>query len=289
MSVNRLVLITGLSGSGKSLAAKCFEDLGYFCVDNLPVGLIPPFCELIQRGGEQFPLASLVVDARERGFLEQVPEILRDLKRTDVPLEVLFFDCSDDVLKRRFSETRRPHPLAGPRGTLEQAIHAERQALAPLQDMADRVIDTSDYTSHELRAFLTNAYRGTTRVGAPSVNVESFGFKYGVPAQADLLFDVRFLPNPYFDDRLRHLDGRSDEVQEFLDDVDLTAQFMKRLKEFLDFLIPLYAAEGKTYLTVALGCTGGKHRSVALAERLGQHLAQRELPHSVSHRDLGKE
>ncbi len=206
-----------------------------------------------------------------------------------MPLEVLFFECSDDVLKRRFSETRRPHPLAGLRGTLEQAIHAERQTLAPLRDMADRVIDTSDYTSHQLRAFLTNAYRGTARAGVPSVNVESFGFKYGVPAEADLLFDVRFLPNPYFDDRLRHLDGRSEQVQEFLDDVELTAQFMDRLEDFLDFLIPLYAAEGKTYLTVAIGCTGGKHRSVALAERLGQHLARRELPHSVSHRDLGKE
>lgn len=289
MSVHRLVVITGLSGSGKSLAAKCFEDLGFFCVDNLPVGLIPPFCELIQRGGEQIPLAVLVVDARERGFLEQVPEILRGLRGTDIPFEVLFFDCADDVLKRRFSETRRPHPMTAPAGTLEQAIDAERAVLGPLRDMADRIIDTSDYTSHQLRAFLTNAYGSDSAKGSPSVNVESFGFKYGVPAQADLLFDVRFLPNPYFVDELRHLDGRGDPVQNFLSKTELTAQFMTRLEQFLEFLIPLYAAEGKTYLTVALGCTGGKHRSVALAERLGTFLAENGLPYSVSHRDLGKE
>jgi UPF0042 nucleotide-binding protein len=155
--------------------------------------------------------------------------------------------------------------------------------------MADRIIDTSDYTSHQLRAFLTNAYGSDSAKGSPSVNVESFGFKYGVPAQADLLFDVRFLPNPYFVDELRHLDGRGGPVQDFLSKTELTAQFMTRLEQFLEFLIPLYAAEGKTYLTVALGCTGGKHRSVALAERLGTFLAKNGLPYSVSHRDLGKE
>ena len=206
-----------------------------------------------------------------------------------MPLEVLFFESSDDVLKRRFSETRRPHPMSTPSGTLEQAIQAEREALAPLRDVSDRVIDTSAYTSHQLRAFLTNAYGGTAKDGAPSVNVESFGFKYGVPAQVDLLFDVRFLPNPYFVDALRHRDGRSEEVQAFLAQTELTSQFMERLEDFLDFLIPLYTAEGKAYLTVAIGCTGGKHRSVALAEQLGQYLERQGLPNSVSHRDVGKE
>jgi UPF0042 nucleotide-binding protein len=289
VSVHRLVVITGLSGSGKSLAAKCFEDLGYFCVDNLPAGLIPPFSELIQRGGEQFPLAALVVDARERGLLDHVPGMLGDLRKANIPLEVLFFECSDDVLKRRFSETRRPHPMSTPSGTLEQAIQAERDTLAPLRNIADRVIDTTAYTSHQLRSFLTNAYSGTAEAGAPSVNVESFGFKYGVPAQVDLLFDVRFLPNPYFVDELRHRDGRSAEVQAFLAQTELPSKFMARLEDFLDFLIPLYTAEGKAYLTVAIGCTGGKHRSVALAERLGQYLESRGLPHSVNHRDVGKE
>jgi UPF0042 nucleotide-binding protein len=289
VSVHRLVVITGLSGSGKSLAAKCFEDLGYFCVDNLPAGLIPPFSELIQRGADKFPLAALVIDARERGFLDQVPPMLGELRRTDIPLEVLFFECSDDVLKRRFSETRRPHPMIARSGTLEQAIQAEREALVPLRDISDRVIDTSAYTSHQLRAFLTNAYGGAADSASPSVNVESFGFKYGVPAQVDLLFDVRFLPNPYFVDELRHKDGRSKEVQEFLAQTELPAQFMGRLEDFLDFLIPLYTAEGKAYLTVAIGCTGGKHRSVALSEKLGEYLERKGLPHSVNHRDVGKE
>lgn len=289
MGVHRLVVVTGLSGSGKSLAANCFEDLGYFCVDNLPVQLIPPFCELVQRGGEQIPLAALVVDARERGFLEQLPEMLSTLRDTDISFEVLFFDCSDDVLKRRFSETRRPHPMSSAGGTLEQAIDAEREVLQPLRDLAGRVIDTSNLTSHQLRSFLTKAYGSRADTTAPSVNVESFGFKYGVPAQVDLLFDVRFLPNPYFVDELRHLNGTDEEVRRFLEQSELTGQFMQRLEDFIDYLIPLYRAEGKAYLTIGIGCTGGKHRSVALSEALGRHLAEEGLPHSVSHRDLGRE
>jgi UPF0042 nucleotide-binding protein len=289
VSLQRLILVTGMSGSGKSLAAKCFEDLGYFCVDNLPVELIPPFCELIQRSAETMPLAALVVDARERQFLERVPEILADLQARETPIEVLFFDCSDTVLRRRFSETRRPHPMSVGTVTLEQAIEAERKVLKPLRELSSRIIDTSDYTSHQLRAFLTNAYGGSKGQKTPSVNVESFGFKYGNPAQADLLFDVRFLPNPYFVEHLQHLDGRSEPVQAYLDESRLTGQFTERLEQFLDFLIPLYRAEGKAYLTIALGCTGGKHRSVALAERLGDYLGGKGIPFSVSHRDVGKE
>ena len=289
MAAHGLVVITGMSGSGKSLAANCFEDLGFFCVDNLPAGLIPPFAELIQRSGDQIGRAALVIDARERGFLGQVPEVFRGLRAADVPLDVLFFDCSDEVLKRRFSESRRPHPMSGAAPTLEGAIAAERSALEPLRELADRVIDTSSLTSHQLRAFLTNAYGPTGSKTGPNVNVESFGFKYGVPPQADLLFDVRFLPNPYFNDQLRHLDGRSEPVQRFLEEYEVTGQFMSRLESFLDFLIPLYTAEGKAYLTVALGCTGGKHRSVALAERLGRFLERRGLTYAVSHRDMGKE
>jgi UPF0042 nucleotide-binding protein len=277
-----------MSGSGKSLAANCFEDLGYFCVDNLPVQLIPPFCELIQRGAEHIPLAALVVDARERGFLEKIPEILKGLRATDISLEVLFFDCSDDVLKRRFSETRRPHPMTSSGGTLEQAINAEREVLRPLHDVASRVIDTSNLTSHQLRSFLTTAYGKTSEGAAPNVNVESFGFKYGVPAQVDLLFDVRFLPNPFFVDEMRQLNGRDQAVVDYLDRFELTGEFMGRLQEFVDYLIPLYRTEGKAYLTIGIGCTGGKHRSVALAERLGKHLQDQGLPHTVSHRDLGK-
>jgi len=287
--MERLVIITGLSGSGKSLAAKCLEDLGFFCVDNLPVGLIPPFWELIQRSHDRFPRAALVIDAREGAFLEQFPEILLSLREQDAPVQMLFFDCADDVLKRRFSESRRPHPMAGPDGSLGSAIRDERAALASLRDMADRIIDTSRYTSHELRSILKNAFNPSADGDLPNVNVVSFGFKYGAPAEADLLFDVRFLPNPFFIDRLRDLDGRSREVQDFLSGIDLTRKFMERLESFIGFLIPHYAAEGKSYLTVALGCTGGKHRSVALAEWLGRYLAEERLPSSIRHRDLGKE
>jgi UPF0042 nucleotide-binding protein len=287
--VDSLVVITGLSGSGKSLAAKCLEDLGYLCVDNLPVGLIPPFVDLIQRSGDTLKRAALVIDAREGEFLKQLPGALTSLRERKLPVQLLFFESLDEVLKRRFSETRRPHPLAGDGGTLEHAIDAEREALRPLREMADRIIDTSRYTSHELRAFLKNAYGMSSGQEAPNINVVSFGFKYGPPAEADLLFDVRFLPNPYFIDGLRELDGRSTEVAGFIDGLPLTHEFMERLQSFVEFLVPHYAEEGKTYLTLAIGCTGGKHRSVALAEKLSNFLVKKGLPASVSHRDLGKE
>jgi UPF0042 nucleotide-binding protein len=286
--VQRLVVITGLSGSGKSLAANSFEDLGYFCVDNLPVGLILQFRDLLQRGAH-VPLAALVIDAREGAFLRQFPEILRVLREERTPVELLFFECADDVLKRRFSESRRPHPMTAPGGTLEQAIAAEREALAPLRDLADRILDTSRLTAHELRTFLRNAYGRAGTQTLPNVNVISFGFKYGLPAEADLVFDVRFLCNPHFVAELRPLDGRDERVQAYLDQDRATAAFLERLEAFLDFLLPHYAAEGKSYLTIALGCTGGRHRSVALAERLGRGFEARGVPVSVSHRDVGRE
>jgi len=287
--MERLVVITGLSGSGKSLAANAFEDLGYFCVDNLPVGLIQPFNALIQRSGEQLSQAALVIDAREGGFLKQFPEVLHELRQNRVPVHLLFLDCDDEVLKRRFSESRRPHPLAGPTDTVEDAIREERATLSRLRDLADRIIDTSRFTSHELRAFLRNSYSTIGTREVPRVNLVSFGFKYGVPTESDLVFDVRFLPNPYFVDGLRHLDGRTDEVQAFLSKQPATGGFVDHLSKMLDFLIPLYGAEGKTYLTVGLGCTGGKHRSVGLVERMGGYLGGKEIPFTISHRDLGKE
>ena len=287
--MERLVIITGMAGSGKTPAANCFEDLGYFCVDNLPVGLIPPFCELIQRGGEQVRQAALVIDAREGTFLKAFPEIFHFVRSRHILVELLFFECADEVLKRRYSESRRPHPLTTPQGTLEQAIQEERDALGPLREVADRIVDTSNFTSHQLRSFLKNLYGGTERNDVPNVNVISFGFKYGVPVEADLMFDVRFLPNPYFDERLRPLDGRNEAVQAFLDASELTAEFFERLSGFVEYLVPLYGTEGKSYLTVAIGCTGGKHRSVALAERLGRFLEGREIPASVHHRDVGRE
>lgn len=283
--MERLVIISGLSGSGKTLAVDCLEDIGFFCVDNLPVALIQPFFRLIQRSGEQLSRAALVIDAREGAFLKQFPAILRELRERQVPVQLLFFESSDDVLKRRFSESRRPHPMTTPDGTLEEALAAEREKIGPLRDLADRIIDTSQFTSHQLRAFLKNAYSGETAVEAPNVNVQSFGFKYGVPAEVDLLFDVRFLPNPYFVDELRPLTGKTPEVQAFLAKIAEYDGFFERLASILDFLIPLYGKEGKAYLTVGLGCTGGKHRSVALAERLGAHIESHGWPTSVRHRD----
>ncbi len=287
--MERLTIITGLSGSGKSLAARCFEDLGFFCVDNLPVALIPPFYDLIERGAEQIPRAALVIDVREKAFLGQFPGILRELRERQLPIRVVFFECSDAVLKRRFSETRRPHPVTGPTGTLEESIRLEREALTTIKNLADRVIDTSHFTAHELRSFLQNAYGEPGSETQLNVNVVSFGFKYGLPAEADLVFDVRFLPNPYFVEELRALDGTTPEVRRFLDAQQETEAFRQRLRSFLEFLLPLYAAEGKSYLSVALGCTGGKHRSVALAQDLGRHLRGQGVRASVHHRDLGKE
>ena len=287
--MNRLVVITGLSGSGKSLAARCLEDVGFFCVDNLPVLLIPRFYELIQRSADQTQKAALVIDVREGIFLEEFPAILRQLQERAAPVTLLFFECSDEILKRRFSETRRPHPMIARAGTLEEAIRMERAALAPLRELADRILDTSRFTAHEFRSFLKNSYGGPVGNNDLNVNVVSFGFKYGVPAESDLVFDVRCLPNPYFVDNLRPLDGTDPEVQAFLADKPEAREFQKRLEDLLEFLIPLYAAEGKTYLTVTLGCTGGKHRSVALAEVLGRHLREWGAAASVHHRDLGRE
>jgi UPF0042 nucleotide-binding protein len=287
--VKQLIFITGLSGSGKTLAANCLEDLGVFCVDNLPVGLIPPFCELFQRGSESVVRAALVIDAREGGFLEQFPDIYAGLRERKAPVQLLFFEASDDVLKRRFSESRRPHPLAAREKTLERAIAAERAALAPLREMADRIIDTSRFTSHELRTFLGNSYGAGTESGRLNVNVMSFGFKHGLPSEADLVFDVRFLPNPYFVEGLRAKDGTNEEVCGFLDRIDTKREFVERLLGFVDFLVPQYAAEGKAYLTIAVGCTGGRHRSVAIAEELARHLRADDVPATVHHRDLGRE
>lgn len=287
--MERLVVVTGLSGSGKSLAAKCLEDVGYFCVDNLPVSLIPPFCELLQRSGDSLPRAAVVVDVRERHLLEHFPEILENLRHRDFPVTVVFFDAADDVLKRRFSETRRPHPVAGAGGGIEEAIRSERERLAPLRDLSDRIIDTSRFNAHELRAFLKATFGAAEGEHGLTIHIVSFGFKFGVPTEADLLFDLRFLPNPYFVDQLRALDGRARAVQDFLEAQPVYGEALGRIVSFVDYLIPHYRSEGKSYLTVTLGCTGGRHRSVAAAEALRRHLEAAGVPASVTHRDTDKE
>jgi len=287
--MERLVVITGLSGSGKSLAARCLEDMNFFCVDNLPVNLIPQFYELLQRSGGAIPRGAIVVDARERAFLADFPETLDTLKANGAPVTLLFFECTGDILTRRFSESRRPHPMQDPGGSLEKAIQDERAILAPLRDIADRIIDTSHFNAHELRSFLKASFGQHHQSATLNVHVVSFGFKYGVPAEADLLFDVRFIPNPFFVEGLRRLDGRHAEVRAFLDARPEAREFLARIKDLLDFLIPHYASEGKSYLTITIGCTGGKHRSVALAEEIREHFVDNGVPVSVTHRDLGKE
>jgi UPF0042 nucleotide-binding protein len=287
--MERLVVITGLSGSGKSLAARCLEDMNFFCVDNLPVNLIPQFYELLQRSGGAIPRGAIVVDAREREFLAGFPETLDSLKADGAPVTLLFFECTDEILKRRFSESRRPHPMQDPGGSLEKAIQDERTILAPLRNIADRIIDTSQFNAHELRSFLKASFGEHHATTALNVHIVSFGFKYGLPAEADLVFDVRFIPNPFFVEGLRLLDGRNEKVRAFLDERPEAREFVARLEELLDFLIPHYASEGKSYLTITIGCTGGKHRSVALAEGIREHFVENGVPVSVTHRDLGKE
>ncbi len=287
--MDSLVIITGLSGSGKSLAGNCLEDLGFFCVDNLPISLIRPFCDMARRSTDPPRRSALVVDIREGAAIRKLPDTLQALRGMDIPLQVLFFECSDEVLKRRFSETRRPHPMAGHTATLEDAIVLERMEMAAIRDFADRIIDTDRFNAHQLKAYLSNAFGGAADSRSLNINVLSFGFKYGIPAEADLVLDVRFISNPYFVEGLRNMTGQDGPVQEFLLQQPETEAFASRLKDFLGFLVPLYTKEGKTYLTVAIGCTGGKHRSVYLAGELGRHLEGEGLAATINHRDLGRE
>ncbi|MEW5806259.1 MAG: RNase adapter RapZ [Acidobacteriota bacterium] len=285
--MNGLIIITGLSGSGKSLAARAFEDMGYFCVDNLPVQLIPTFSELITKAGAEFKRASLVIDIRERKFLNDFPRIITDLRKTGKEIEIIFFEASQEILKRRFNETRRPHPLAQ-EANLEYGIQKEIEIMRPIRDFADRVIDTSKFNIHELRLFLKNSFRHEhdSRI---NISIISFGYKYGIPSESDLVFDVRFLSNPYFEEELKSKTGLESDVISYLKSFKEYFEFIKILGEMMTFLIPRYIQEGKSYLTISIGCTGGKHRSVALAEELKSLLAERDCTTSVFHRDIDKE
>jgi RNase adapter protein RapZ len=284
------IVITGLSGAGKSQAIRALEDLGFFCVDNLPTALIPTFAELTLRAGSELPRAAVVVDVRERAFLERFPGVYRKLRRMKGLRPVLIFlEATDAALVRRFSETRRPHPLA-PQKPVIEAIRQERKTLAAIRRMADEIIDTSDLTVHELRQAFMASGRGTETPRGPLVTIVSFGFKHGVPLDADLVFDVRFLPNPHFVPSLRHHTGRDRPVVKFLEKHPQTGEFVERVTSLLRFLLPHYAREGKSYLTIGIGCTGGKHRSVALAEALKKSLSGIEgIRLRVRHRDIASE
>ena len=287
---SRFVVLTGLSGSGKSQAIRALEDLGYFCVDNLPVMLLPMLAELTLRAGSEIARAAVVVDVREGRLLDEFPGIYAKLKRIRGLNPVLIFlEAAEPALVRRFSETRRPHPLAPDRSALE-GIREERQAMRSIRDLADHIVDTSEMTVHELREAFTGVASGRAPGSQLVVTVLSFGFKHGIPVDSDLLFDVRFLPNPHFVPDLRPHTGRDAKVVEFLDRSPATHEFLEHTLNLLKFLVPQYVREGKSYLTVGIGCTGGRHRSVAIAEALKRGLSG--IPGvrvRVKHRDIANE
>lgn len=284
---SRFVVLTGLSGAGKSQAIRALEDLGFFCVDNLPITLIPTLAELSRRTEGDLRKVAIVVDVREGAFLSRFPKALKALRATKgVSPALIFLEASDDALVRRFSETRRPHPLAKDRPIVE-GIREERRRLVPIRELADDIIDTSDLTVHELREAFMSISRGHSPRGRMLITFTSFGFKHGVPAEADLVFDVRCLPNPHFVPELRARTGRDRPVVQFMEGHAATAEFVDRIAGFLRFVIPHYVAEGKSYLTVAIGCTGGRHRSVMMAEALRKSLADLEgVRLRVRHRDI---
>ena len=276
-----LVIITGLSGSGKTVALRALEDSDFYCVDNLPIVLIDSFVSEVSKDRE-IKKIGIGIDIREKGFLSEINtvlKILRDKYRT----EILFLDAERDVLIRRFKETRRPHPLGW---DIEEAIQTEKGRLAPLREAADRIVDTSSFTPHQLRQFITSLYKIQTGKKAMTVVLISFGFKLGTPQNIDLLFDARFLPNPNFVPELKLLKGTDKAVSDYVFKSQTAKAYVKKIKEFIDFLIPLYIKEGRSYLTIGIGCTGGNHRSPAIVEKLKGYIKKHPIDLSIVHRDL---
>ncbi len=281
----QIVLITGLSGAGKSHAINCFEDLGYFCVDNLPPTFIPKFAELCLQSEGKINKIALVCDMRGGAFFDHLFEALCELEENELNHEIIFLEARDEVLLRRYKETRRRHPLS--RMGLLEAIRSERAALGELRGKADKIIDTSDLKPQDLKKKISEIYEPGQREKGMPILLVSFGFKYGIPLDADLVFDVRFLPNPHYVEDLRPLTGEDSRVKDYLWQRSLTHKYFQKLRDLLEFSIPHYAREGKVQLVAAIGCTGGKHRSVALADELGRILDKNYRVH-LEHRDLDK-
>ena len=279
-----MLIVSGLSGSGKSTAIKVLEDIGYFCVDNLPLLLVHKFYELCVQSAE-ISKAALVIDVRERGFLKASPRVFKKLDKIALSLETLFLEASDEVLIRRFSETRRPHPMA-PEGPVLEGIKRERLMLEGIRRRAGIVLDTSFTTVHDVKRIIHKRYAPFDSGNKMSVTVISFGYGRGIPFNADVVIDVRFLPNPYYVEDLRDLTGNDEPVVSFILEKSETASFLDKLYNFIDYLLPLYEKEGKSYFVLAIGCTGGRHRSVALANQAASHIRERGFAARVEHRDL---
>ncbi|MGB8929824.1 MAG: RNase adapter RapZ [Anaeromyxobacteraceae bacterium] len=284
----KVAILTGLSGSGKSTALRALEDAGFYCVDNLPIVLLETLIDLSCHTAGEVSRIAAVVDAREGRFLAETQRVVHELRERGIEVEVVYFDAADDVLVHRYSETRRRHPLAGEGGTVPDGIAAERRALVALRDVADEVVDTTGWTVHELKRFVQRRFIGGEK-GQLGVTLVSFGFRGGLPTHADLVFDVRFLPNPFFVPELKPFPGTDPRVASFVLDKPEAKEFLDRISDLLAFLLPRYREEGKSYLTVAIGCTGGKHRSVALATALAARLEGSGQPVRLWHRDVEKE
>ena len=279
------VIITGLSGSGKGTVLNAFEDVGYFCVDNLPLDFVSKFAEFSQGVGTKTRPAAIVIDVREGRELLRFPKVFQKLKKSGLQVTLIYLEASDDALIRRYSETRRPHPLTRDK-PIGLALREERQRLRPIKKLADTVIDTTQFNVHELRRFIADKFQRKTSASPLLISLISFGFKYGIPLESDLVFDVRFLPNPNFVRRLKSKTGQDEEVIGYIKSFSQSAELIRRLSDLLLFLIPNYIIEGKSYLTISVGCTGGKHRSVVIANELNELLSSRGLKTKVNHRDI---
>jgi len=283
----KIVIITGLSGSGKSTAMRALEDLGFFCVDNLPPVLLPKFIELCKASAGEISKVAMVMDVRERAFLKEYPDIFRELKKKGQKIKILFLESSEEVLIRRFKETRRQHPLAE-KGSVLEGIKRERTMLSDLRILANEIVDTSSLTVHQLRKVVTQLFSRIPDRRRMTITLTSFGYKFGIPHDADLVMDVRFLPNPFFVSELRNFTGNDEKVYNYVMKNKVVESFQKKFIALINFLIPQYEKEGKTYLTIGVGCTGGQHRSVAVINNLEKLLLKKRYLVRVIHRDLGK-
>ena len=283
--LGRIIIITGLSGSGKSTALNALEDNGYFCIDNLPVALLPKFLALRNETSPEIVKLGVVMDMREKDFVRGFKDVFSQVKSQNYDLHLVFLEASDQSLVKRFSETRRRHPLA-PQGSLLEGIRREREFMATVREAAAEVVDTTNYNVHDLRSFFVQRFTGAETGRDLSIELLSFGFKHGIPLQSDIVMDVRFLPNPYYLDELRDLDGRDNRVVEYVMAGPESVEFLARLSGLLEYVIPFYRREGKSYLAIAVGCTGGQHRSVTVVDQLAERLKKVSKNITVRHRDI---